>query len=347
MRTACLVTMASMTPMGAQTHESGMHDALRRHLGDEWRIEERGVAPLRGSGRGRRLPLRLVWAAPYPVAAAIGSLAYGNADLVHRFELRCPPSRRREIVTIHDAAPVRFDDEGSLPRWASESARNAAAIICGSEFAAEEIRQVFGAQRTHVIPSGVDPRWAEAEPFSPTELADAGLREPLVVHAGGASARKNLAALAAAWPAVLVAQPDAFLALSGPPHPRREELFSNMRSVTYVGYRDRTFVTRLIRSAAVVVIPSTYEGFGLPALEAMAAGSAVVAANRSALPEVCGDGALLVQPTAEGIARGIVETLAGGAEVERRREAGRTRARAYTWERAARATAALYEEVVA
>jgi glycosyltransferase involved in cell wall biosynthesis len=348
MNNVCWVRMGSVTPMGQQIHEAQLRGALEIELGGSWEIADRALVSLRAPhSAGRRLPLRLVWAAPYPLAAAIGSLAYGGADLVHRFDLRCPPSTRREIVTIHDVAPLRFDDEGSLPGWAATSARRAAAVICGSEFAAEEVRSLLGAQRIHVIPSGVDPRWATAAPFSEAKLADLGFGGPLVVHAGGASTRKNLAALATGWPEVVAECPTAMLVLIGPPDPRRDALFADVPNARYLGYADKTFVTRLVRSAAVVVVPSTYEGFGLPALEAMAADVAVVAAAAGPLPEVCGDAALLVEPTPAGLARGIVETLAGGAAVEQRRALGRERSLACSWERAARSTAALYEEVIA
>jgi glycosyltransferase involved in cell wall biosynthesis len=102
-----------------------------------------------------------------------------------------------------------------------------------------------------------------------------------------------------------------------------------------------------MRTAAVVVVPSTYEGFGLPALEAMAAGAAVVAAARGALPEVCGDAALLVEPTGPELAAGIACALAGGADVERRRAAGRERALEFSWTRTAGGIASLYEELTA
>jgi len=348
MRAVCWARIASSVPMGQQVHESALRGALQRELGPDWLIADVALLPLRASrGSGRRLPLRLVWASPYSIAARTGSLVYRGADLVHRLELRCPPSRGREIVTVHDLAPLRFADEGCLPRWAAESARKAAAVICGSEFAAEEVRHLLGVRRAHVVPSGVDPRWAEAEPLSAEELARAGLHEPLVVHAGGATLRKNLDALAGAWPEVAAEYPDALLALCGPPHRRRHELFGSLPNVRFLGYADRSFVIRLMRTATVVVVPSTYEGFGLPPLEAMAAGALVVAAARGALLEVCGDVAILVEPTAHGVAGGILEALTGGPDVERRRAEGRQRASSYTWERAAHATAALYEEAVA
>jgi glycosyltransferase involved in cell wall biosynthesis len=220
-------------------------------------------------------------------------------------------------------------------------------VICPSAFAADEVRTLLGVERTRVVPNGVDQRIADAERLSDAELAALGIDAPFVLHAGGATKRKNLAALADAWPAVRAEHPDAFLALCGPPHPRRDELFGGVEGVRYLGHREPSFVARLMRTASVVVVPSTYEGFGLPALEGMAAGTPVVAAARGALPEVCGDAALLVEPTAEALAGGIGEVLGGDPAAAQRVEAGLRRARELTWERAARATAAVYDEVSA
>jgi glycosyltransferase involved in cell wall biosynthesis len=346
MTTVRLVKLGSTAAMGQQAYETHLQAALAAQ-GPGWTIDERRVVPFRAhEPYAIRVPLRLVWTAPFAVARSLGGMLYGRADIVHRLDLRCPPARRREVLTIHDLPPLRFDDEGSIPDWAPRSAREAAAVICPSEFAAAEVRELLGVETVHVVPYGVDGDAADATPLTEAELHELGLGAPLVLHAAGATKRKNLAALAAAWPEVRAARPDATLALCGPPHPRRDELFADLAGVRYLGLREPAFIARLMRAAAVVVIPSLYEGFGLPALEAMAAGTPAVAAARGALPEVCRDGALLVEPTAAGLAAGIVETLAGGAAVEDRRVRGLAIAREYTWERAATATAALYQAVL-
>jgi glycosyltransferase involved in cell wall biosynthesis len=87
--------------------------------------------------------------------------------------------------------------------------------------------------------------------------------------------------------------------------------------------------------ALAVVVPSTYEGFGLPALEAMAAGAPVVAARAGALPEVCGEAAVLVAPTPDGLARGISDLANDEALRANLSSRGRLRAREFTWAAAA------------
>jgi glycosyltransferase involved in cell wall biosynthesis len=333
--------------MGQQVHELRLFEELRATGEGQWLLSDISIASLRSGGAGsRRLPLRLVWSVPYRAAAFVGAVAYGRADLLHRLDLRCPPSTLREVVTIHDLPPLRFDDEGSLPRWAAQSARAAAVVICPSEFAAEEARELLGVQRVCVVPNGVDSTIATAEPLSGEELTRLQIEGRFVLHAGGATRRKNLDGLAAAWELVRRQSPDALLVLCGPAHPRRDQAFAWMEGVRYVGHRQPAFVARLMRSAAVVVVPSTYEGFGLPALEAMAAGTPVVATVRGALPEVCGRAAVMVEPTPEALATGILEALAGGERIQRLREAGRARAREFTWKTAARRMLEVYVEAL-
>ena len=341
------VTMASAHPMGQQRSETSLQRAPRARAQDGWVFRTREVASLRSRQRhGVHLPLRALTAAPRVAARAAAQIAYGRAGLVHRFDLRLPPCLGREIVTVHDLPPLRFGDEGGLSPRALASARSAVGIVCPSQFAADEIQALLRPRRIWVIPNGVGEEVGGASPLTPAELAASRIDGRFVLHAGGATMRKNLDSLAAAWRRVAVDCPDATLVLCGPPHPRRERLFAGMAGVRYLGHLDPASVARLMRSAAAVVVPSLYEGFGLPALEGLAAGTPVVAADRGALPEVCGSAALLVPATADGIADGIVEVLTDGVRATGLRARGPQRAAAFSWSTAADATLAVYEEAL-
>jgi len=100
-----------------------------------------------------------------------------------------------------------------------------------------------------------------------------------------------------------------------------------------------------VAGAAAVVVPSLYEGFGLPVLEAMAANVAVVAANTSSLPEVAGDAGIIVAPTAEGIAEGLLFATSGDSALATLIDSGRRRASEFTWERSAREHARVWASV--
>lgn len=335
-RSVAWVSLLPSVRMGQQLHEDYVLAALRARAGDTWRVSTRSVSSLRDGAADVRVSARLFAQLPY----ALARRRYGAFDLVHRLDLRCPPAAGREVVTVHDLPPLRFDDEGLLPRSAAVSARRSAGVICPSDFAAREVRELLGVEHVWVVPNGVDRGFADARPLTDDERVAQGLVQPFVLHAGGATRRKNLPALAAAWEALA---PDALLALCGPHDARRDHAFAKTPNVRYLGHVPHAMVARLMRSAAAVVVPSVYEGFGLPALEGLAAGVPVVAARRGALPEVCGDAAILVEPTPEGLTAGLAEALSAGCRL---RAAGQARAARYTWDAAAAGTLRAYEEAL-
>lgn len=344
-----LATFASVAPMGQQHHESELGEALQRTTASGgWELSAVRVASLRaGAGAGDvRLPLGPLARAPALAATLAGALAYRGADLVHRFDLRLPPYPGPEVVTVHDLPPLRFDDEGTLPRWAAASARRSRLAICPSTFAADEVSALLGQTKVRVVPNGVGHAFRRAPVGRPEILARLGLDGRFVLHAGGATQRKNLCALAGAWHRVSDAVPQVTLVMCGPAHPRRSQLFAGMANTRWIGHLPAGDVADLMRAAAAVVVPSLYEGFGLPALEGMACGTPVVAADRGALPEVCGDAALLVRPTASALAEGIEAVLTDDELARRLCTAGPARAEPYTWERAAIATLAAYHEAL-
>jgi glycosyltransferase involved in cell wall biosynthesis len=196
-------------------------------------------------------------------------------------------------------------------------AKRARLVITVSEFSRREIQDVLGVDAT-VIPNGVDER------FKPGEA-----KGDYALVVATKIARKNLAALKEAAAALRDLGIELVAAGSSRGYMKAEA--TNIREL---GYVPDDQLPALYAGARVLLMPSLYEGFGLPCLEAMASGTPVVASNNSALPETCGDAALLVEPG--DFAEAAVKAVT--TEAARLRGAGLARAARFTWERTARAT---------
>lgn len=344
-----IASTVTALPMGAQVYEeqiaSRASTALAAH--GAWRVDRMLVRSLRSDLQGtHRLPMGWLSKASAGARRGVGRALYPADAVVHRTNLELPPSPYRDVVTIHDVVAWLFPDESAPVPAAAEEARRAAAVICVSAFSAAEAVDLLGISDPHVVHNGVDPRYFAAEPMHGDELRALGVEGPYVLTAGGVSRRKNLEGLAEAWPRIRAARPDLTLVLAGPEHPKRTALFGSLDGVRLIGRVGDDKITGLYAAAAAVVVPSLHEGFGLPALEGMAAGVPVVASRRSALPEVVGDGGVLVDPTPEGLAEGVLFAVSRDPEVARLAARGRERAADFTWERSAAGHAAVWASVV-
>jgi glycosyltransferase involved in cell wall biosynthesis len=182
-----------------------------------------------------------------------------------------------------------------------------------------------------------------------------GLPESYLLYLGGFDQRKNVLTLLKAF-ALLVKDPRAFLGIAGRLPQKGSDFFPDPRPIVQeLGIEERVVFTgwvpeedkpALYRGARALVFPSLYEGFGLPPLEALACGTPVIASNRGSLPEIVGDGGLLLEPDdVEGLAAAMQKLLNDDTLREDLREKGLAHAAKFSWEKTARETLAVYREV--
>jgi glycosyltransferase involved in cell wall biosynthesis len=262
------------------------------------------------------------------------------------------------VTTVHDLVPLRCPDlVPSRHRWAVRgllggALRRAQRIIAVSETTRDEIlaRYRLPPARVVVVPEAASPHCV---PLPPPALAAMraryGLDRPYVLFVGFLEPKKNLNVLldavarlhrAGTWGQTEL----VVVGASGwGPDPARLVLALGLDgAVRFVGPAPDADLPGLYGGALAFAFPSRWEGFGLPALEAMASGTPVVASNRGALPEVTAGAALLVEPEAAPLAAAIGRLLTDPALRERLRAAGLARAAQFSWERTARETLAVY-----
>lgn len=341
-----IATMAAGDPMGAQVYEREVTRRAAPALGTDWRVVDLTVRSLRSELAGRRrIPLGALRQAPAVARSMAGRVLYPRGSVVHRMGLELPPGPGANSVTLHDLVAWDFDDESAPVRAAAAELRAADAVICVSEFTAAQAVRRFGIREPFVVPNGVDQAFLDATPAPGARLQALGIDGRFVLVAGGATRRKNLAALARAWPIVRQRSPELQLALTGSPDPRRTALFAALPGTVLLGRLAAADLPGVMAAASAVVVPSLVEGFGLPALEAMAAGSPVVAARTSSLPEVVGDAGFLVEPTPEALAGGILDAVSDDDQVRQLVRVARRRAAQYTWQRSARGHAEVWRSL--
>jgi glycosyltransferase involved in cell wall biosynthesis len=269
---------------------------------------------------------------PAAAARARAAAIYNPANLA-------PLVWRSNVVQIHDAVALRHPEwySAAYVRWQRavmpRIARRARLVITVSEFSRAEIMEFLGvpADRIRVVPGGVDARFSAAIDPEPVR-ARLGLSRPYVLAVGDRGPRKNLTALRPAVGLLRKEGIDLVVAGGG----RGHQLGAALEGARDVGYVPDEDLPALYAGARAFALPSLHEGFGLTALEAMAAGVPVVASARAALPELVAGAGLLADPDDWGLfAAAVVTAATDEQERARLREAGTQAAARYTWERAA------------
>ena len=307
----------------------------------------------------------------YPLAAAPlskGVLTHLTAQQMATL-LWFRPHLHPILATVHDIVPflVRRDKSQStfrhpldllFDRMAMSGLKRVDGLIGDSHFTKKTVAEALGypADRMFVVPLGVDHGVFRPLPVSEPFCRRYQLDDPLryILYVGSENPRKNLPRLVRAFARLHEALPESRLIKIGSPEYAREaeQLRSQVQDMGLTGFvlfyphvpdEDLALFYNL---ADLFVFPSLCEGFGLPPLEAMACGTPVVCSNAASLPEVVGDAAIMVDPyDVEGLAEAMRRVLADAGLREELREKGLARARQFTWERTARETVAVYQQV--
>lgn len=344
---------------------------LAQHLG-EWRkgheitafyfdFRRRGT-PFSADGVDLRRPSRVPGRVPQALWKTLRWPPYnwfaGDADVYHFPNFIIPPlTHGAAVVTIHDVAFLRYPETieeknlAYLTRHIRDTIARADAIVTVSEFTAREVETLLGAPREKLFPihSGLDPAMCPPPAESVNALRSRlNMHAPYLLSVGTLEPRKNFAFLVEVFERLRAF--DGALVIAGRRGWKYEPILARIaRSprrdrIRLVETLSEAELPALYAGAELFVLPSLYEGFGFPPLEAMACGTPAVVSTGGALEEVCGDGArVLADLDAERWAAEIDALLASPAARADLRRRGAARAARFSWRETARRTWEVYE----
>ncbi len=327
-------------------------------------VQELPVEP-----RGFNLPANLLYYRIWPHLSVLpAERLLGTFDVFHATNYQAPALKRAALVmTIHDLNFVRFPEMQSkgirrfmhtLPGLAEK----AAAILVDSEFTAAEVADILhiGPEKVHVVYPGLDEKFRRPASDEIERALDCyRLTQPYVAYVGNMHPRKNLYTLIEAYSQLhrqglehrlAVIGGGGLGALNNREYLKLKEMVAQAgleEVVTFTGYVPDKWLPALLSGSDALVLPSLYEGFGLPPLEAMACGVPVLVSRRASLPEVVGEAGRYVEDPLDAaeIAMALGDLLSDRAAQESMRERGMTQARRFDWTDTARRTLDIYREV--
>ncbi len=296
-----------------------------------------------------------------PVSLAKATYA-DRLDILHVQYIAPPRHRGKLVATIHDLGFLHLPE--TFPRffvWRSKvlvrrTARRADRIVVGSEFTKEDLVARYGvaSEKIAVIRYGVSPRFGEPQSPEKTRqiLEKYRIQPPYILSVGRLNPRKNILSLAAAFGRLKAENRIAHqLVVVGKADYRAARTAAALGTteggtIVLAGYVPDDDLPALYQAADVFVYPSLFEGGGLPILEAMAAGTPVVAARSTALPETVGDAGILVDPLNAGeLADKLLRLALDRNARDDLKRRGLARAATFTWQAAAERTLQTYREL--
>lgn len=269
---------------------------------------------------------------------------------------------KKEIITVHDLAiyknPAWFPSQiFSTKLLVPQSLRKANKIIAVSESTKRDLKNIFNvaAKKVKVIHEGVVVQKFKMRSKKIDSLKKFMLWPKFILFIGTLEPRKNVVALIRAYKKLIERNlefKNYQLILAGNKGHKSSEVFDSIKAqkvgkqVKYIGYVTHNQKIELLKRAVCFVFPSSYEGFGLPVLEAMALGTPVITTNVSSLPEVAGKAALLIDPDKEQDITKALKRLLGDKQLQSRlKRAGLARAKEFSWEECAKETIEVYESM--
>lgn len=336
---------------GVARYSRGLRNALQQR--DDCEVAAFGLGrrsrPVPDDVRHVPVPLRLVHGSWKALRLPRAEQLAGRVDLVHSVDLIPPPTRLPLVISVHDLVTRELPDLHAARSQKMQQAqlaalRRAAAVLTQSRAVSDSLAELgFDEDRIHFTSTGLTPLPAPSQPPIPGD--------PFLLAVGTLEPRKAHDVLIRAFAATGV---DGMrLVFAGPTVGRAEELrqlalkLGVAGRLSILGPVDDATLAGLYRQATLLCMPSLGEGFGLPVIEAMAAGLPVVASDLPAIREVAGDAALLIPPgDVDALAAALSRLVEDEQLGSRLRRVGPERASAFTWERTAALTVRAYQAVL-